>query len=47
MGRKANYVKPETPSDEQGGRGGKVLRKAGKVLGFAGRVASTMLQSAE
>jgi hypothetical protein len=47
MGRKANYVKPETSADEKGGRGGKVLRKAGKVLGFAGRVASTMLQSAE
>jgi hypothetical protein len=47
MGRKANYVKPETPADEKGGRGGKVLRKAGKVLGFAGRVAATMLQSAE
>lgn len=47
MGRKADYVKPETPAGEQGGRGGKVLRKAGKVLGFAGRVAATMLQSAE
>ena len=47
MGRKADYVKPETPAGEQGGRGGKVLRKAGKALGFAGRVAATMLQSAE
>lgn len=47
MGRKPGYVKPETPDDEKGGRAGKVLRKAGKAVGFAGRVASGILQSAE
>ena len=47
MGRKPGYVKPEKSDDEKGGRVGWALRKTGKAIGFAGKVAAGVLQSAE